>query len=167
MVVGSCFLTTLGVYAQEPSAPASPSPAPAARPQRTPRPDKPFELHAITPEFWNLFDKNAKLEIMGKGFSFTEGPVWDTAGFLWVSDESKNAISRLYPDGHTEDMVSLVDPDGSTYDLQHRLISTASGLRAVVRLSADGKSFEVIADHYQGKRLNTPKQSTSPIRSST
>ena len=93
---------------------------------------------------------------MGTGFGFTEGPVWDPAGFLWVSDESKNEIDKLYPDGHVENMVSLVDPDGSTYDQEHRLLSTASGLRAIIRLSADGKSFETVVDHFHGKKLNTP-----------
>ncbi|HEX4022137.1 MAG TPA: SMP-30/gluconolactonase/LRE family protein [Acidobacteriaceae bacterium] len=136
-----------------PSAPASQTPAPR---RRAPRADKPFELHALTPEFWKLFDKKAKLETMGTGFGFTEGPVWDPAGFLWVSDELNNRIVKLYEDGHIEDMVSLVDPDGSTYDRHHRLLSTASGLRAVIRLSADGKSFETVVDHYQGKKLNTP-----------
>lgn len=128
---------------------------PAAQP-RPPLPDKPLEFQALTPEFWKLFDKNAKLETMGTGFGFTEGPVWDSAGFLWVSDEKKNEIDRLYPDGHIESMVSLVDPDGSTYDRQHRLWSTASGLRAIIELSSDGKSFQIIADHYKGKKLNTP-----------
>ena len=127
---------------------------PAPRPPQPP--DKPFELQALTPEFWKLFDKNAKLKTMGTGFGFTEGPVWDPAGFVWVSDEVTNKIFKLYADGHTEDMVSLVDPDGSTYDKQHRLLSTASGLRAVIRLSADGKSFETVVDRYQGKKLNTP-----------
>lgn len=93
---------------------------------------------------------------MGTGFDFTEGPVWDPANFLWVSDEKGNRIVKLYPDGHTETMISVVDPDGSTYDRDHRLWSTSSGLRAVIELSADGKSFQVIADHYQGKKLNTP-----------
>jgi gluconolactonase len=109
----------------------------------------------MTPEFWKLFDKDTKLETMGTGFAFTEGPVWDPAGFLWVSDERNNKIVKLYADGHIDDMVSLVDPDGSTYQ-QHRLLSTSSGLRAVIRLSTDGKSFEILADRYQGKRLNTP-----------
>ncbi len=143
--------------APTPGAPAAPGAAAAPRPPRgAPRPDKAFEPQALTPEFWKLFDKNAKLETMGKGFSFTEGPVWDPSGFLWVSDESTNKIFKLYSDGHTEDMVSLVDPDGSTYDKQHRLWSTASGLRAIIKLSADGKSFETVVDHYDGKKLNTP-----------
>src|SRR5665213_1775765 len=68
-----------------------------------------FELHALTPEFWELFDKDATLTTMGTGFGFTEGPVWDPAGFLWVSDESKNRIDKLYEDGRVEKMVSLVD----------------------------------------------------------
>jgi gluconolactonase len=119
-------------------------------------PDKPFELHALDPEFWKVFPKNAKLETMGTGFAFTEGPVWDRADFLWVSDEKGNKIDKLYPDGHVETVVSVIDPDGSTYDRQHRLWSTSSGQRAVIQFSPDGKSYEVIADHYQGKLLNTP-----------
>ena len=134
----------------EPQTPVTQVTAPA------PVPDKPFELHALDPEFWKVFSKNAKLETMGTGFAFTEGPVWDRTNFLWVSDEKGNKIDKLYPDGHIETVVSVIDPDGSTYDRQHRLWSTSSGLRAVIEFSADGKSFEVIADHYQGKKLNTP-----------
>ena len=144
--------------AQEPlAAPAAPSTkqGPARGPRTRPA-DKPFELHALTPEFWKIFDKEAKLATLASGFGFTEGPVWDPAGFVWASDEENNKIVKVYDDGHTEDMVSLVDPDGSTYDKQHRLLSTASGLRAIIRLSADGKSFETVVDHYQGKKMNTP-----------
>jgi gluconolactonase len=137
----------------EPQAASTPSTQIAPR---APVPDKPFELHALKPEFWKVFDKNVKLETMGTGFAFTEGPVWDRTDFLWVSDEKGNRIVKLYPDGHIETALSLIDPDGSTYDIQHRLWSTSSGLRAVIELSADGKSYEVIADHYQGKKLNTP-----------
>ena len=93
---------------------------------------------------------------MASGLGFAEGPVWDPAGFVWVSDEEKNQIVKVYADGHVEDMVSLVDPDGSTYSKDHRLLSTASGLRSIIRLSTDGKSFDVVVDHYQGKKLNTP-----------
>ncbi len=143
-----------------PGTPAAPGAAPGApaqpRPQRAPRPDKPFTIEALDPSLWNLIDKDAQLITMGAGFGFTEGPVWDPAGFVWASDESKNKIFKLYPDGKTEDMVELVDPDGSTYDNKHRLWSTASGLRAIIELSPDGKKFDVVVDHFQGKKLNTP-----------
>lgn len=145
--------------AQEPAAAPAPPPAQrrGARGPRTRPTEKPFALQALTPEFWKIFDKDAKLTTMAAGFGFTEGPVWDPAGFVWVSDEEKNEIVKVYEaDGHVEDMVSLIDPDGSTYDKEHRLLSTASGLRAIIRLSADGKSFETVVDHYQGKKLNTP-----------
>jgi gluconolactonase len=93
---------------------------------------------------------------MGKGFGFTEGPVWDKAGYLWVSDEDQNKIFRLYADGHREEAISLGDPDGSTYDREHRLLNCASVLRAIIRLSSDGKSYTVLADRYRGKRFNSP-----------
>jgi gluconolactonase len=124
--------------------------------QPAPRPDGPFELQALRPEFWKIFDKDAKLKTMASGLGFAEGPVWDPAGFVWVSDEEKNQIVKVYVDGHVEEMVSLVDPDGSTYSKDRRLLSTASGLRSIIRLSTDGKSFDVVVDHYQGKKLNTP-----------
>jgi gluconolactonase len=151
IVVGGC--TTLAQQPATPTVPASQSPVDQQKPHRR---GSTFELHALTPEFWEVFDKNATLATMGTGFGFTEGPVWDPAGFIWVSDESKNQIDKLYEDGRVETMVSLVDPDGSTYDREHRLLSTASGLRAIIRLSADGKSFETVVDHYHGKKLNTP-----------
>ena len=45
-------------------------------------------LDALTPGFWKLFDRKAQLTKVGSGFGFTEGPVWDPAGYLWISDET-------------------------------------------------------------------------------
>ncbi len=114
-----------------------------------------FQLQAKSPQFWKLIDHNAKLRVVGTGFGFTEGPVWDEAGFLYVSDETINKIYRLYPDGRKEEVIALGDPDGNTYDRQHRLIDCASVLRAVIEVTPDGK-YKILADHYQGKKLNTP-----------
>ncbi len=123
---------------------------------QTPAAKRPFKLVSNTPAFWELIGHDAKLETMATGFGFTEGPVWDKSGYVWVSDEVLNKIYRVYPDGHREEMLSLGDPDGSTYDREHRLISTASVLRAIIRLSPDGKSFTILADHYEGKKFNSP-----------
>src|ERR1700759_5152638 len=123
---------------------AQDAPAPTTQPaHRAPVPDKPFELQPLTPEFWKVFSKDAKLETMGTGFAFTEGPVWDSSDFLWVSDEKGNQIIKLHPDGRVEPAISVIDPDGSPYDRQHRLWSTSSGERAVIELSPDGKRYEV------------------------
>jgi gluconolactonase len=120
-----------------------------------PRPT--FELEGISPAFWNLVDHNAQLATVASGFGFTEGPVWDKAGYLWVSDEVINKIFRVnLADGQKQEVISLGDPDGNTYDKQQRLLDCASVLRAVIRLSPDGKSYDILADRYQGKRLNSP-----------
>jgi len=114
-----------------------------------------FELKAESPEFWELFYHAATLQKMAGDFGFTEGPVWDEHGFLYVSDEEKNKIYRVFPDGRKEELLSLGDPDGSTFDRNHRLISTASVLRAIIAVTPDGQ-YSVLADKYDGKKFNSP-----------
>jgi gluconolactonase len=118
-------------------------------------PSREFALHAESPQFWKLFSQDAKLELLATGFGFTEGPVWDPAGFLYVSDEEINKIFRVYPDGHREELISLGDPDGNTYDRDHKLLDCASVLRAVIRIEPDGK-YKVLADRFEGNRFNSP-----------
>jgi gluconolactonase len=127
--------------------------------QRKPSPRQ-FALKADSPKFWELFDQAATIQKVAGDFGFTEGPVWDERGFLYVSDEEKNKIQRLYPDGRKEDVLSLGDPDGSTYDKNHRLIGTASVLRAIIAVAPDGK-YEVLADKYEGKKFNSPNDVVS------
>src|SRR5256885_9738949 len=85
----------------------------------------PIELQALSPTFWNLVDHNAKLETVATGFGFTEGPMWDSAGFLYVSDETINKIFRIDADGKKTEVIALGDPDGNTFDRQHHLIDCA------------------------------------------
>jgi gluconolactonase len=114
-----------------------------------------FQLKAESPQFWDLVDRDTKLSVVGTGFGFTEGPVWDQAGFLYVSDETINKIYRLHPDGKKEEVIALGDPDGNTFDRQYRLIDCASVLRAIIEVTPDGK-YKILADHYDGKKLNSP-----------
>jgi gluconolactonase len=123
-------------------------------------PERTFKLTAESPKFWKLFDHNAMLARVAGDFGFTEGPVWDESGFLYVSDEVQNKIYRVFTDGpkadgHKEDVISLGDPDGNTYDRQHRLIDCASVLRAIIAITPDGK-YTILADHFEGKKLNSP-----------
>ena len=114
-----------------------------------------FELQPLSPNFWNLIDRDAKLQTVATGFGFTEGPRWDPAGFVYVSDETINKIFRVYPDGRKEEVIALGDPDGNTFDRQHRLIDCASVLRAIVAVTPDGK-YRILVDHFEGKKLNSP-----------
>jgi len=115
----------------------------------------PFGLQGLSPSFWELVDHHAKLETVATGFGFTEGPMWDEAGYLYVSDETINKIFRVYPDGKKVEVIALGDPDGNTFDRQHRLIDCASVLRAIIEVTPDGK-YKVLADRYEGKKFNSP-----------
>jgi len=114
-----------------------------------------FELKPESPKFRELIAEDAKLEKMAGGFGFTEGPVWDPRGFLYVSDEEKNRLLRVFPDGRVETVLEIGDPDGSTLDAKGRLVTTASVLRAIIQIDDNGK-YKVLADRYEGKRFNSP-----------
>src|SRR6202140_5171583 len=114
-----------------------------------------FKLEPLSLKFLELNGRDAKLETVATGFGFTEGPMWDPAGFLYVSDETINKIYRVYPNGKKEEVIALGDPDGNTLDRRHRLIDCASVLRAIIEVTPDGK-YKVLADHYEGKRFNSP-----------
>jgi gluconolactonase len=121
----------------------------------TQKPQRNFELVAQSPDFWKLLDHDAKLTVVATGFGFTEGPVWDWAGFLYVSDETQNKIYRVHLDGTKESVVALGDPDGSTFDRQHRLIDCASVLRAIILVNPNGQ-YKTLAERFEGKRFNSP-----------
>jgi gluconolactonase len=117
--------------------------------------ERAFELKAGSPQFWELVDRDAKLQTVASGFGFTEGPMWDSAGFLYVSDEEVNKIFKVFPEGKKEEVIALGDPDGNTFDRKHRLIDCASVLRAIIEVTPDGK-YKLLADKFEGKKLNSP-----------
>ena len=123
--------------------------------QQSAAPKRQFQLKEESPQFWTLISRDAKLELVASGFGFTEGPVWDPGGFLYISDEELNKIFRVYLDGRKEVLVPLGDPDGNTYDQQHRLIDCASVLRAIIRITPDGR-YTILADRFEGKQFNSP-----------
>jgi len=115
----------------------------------------------------------AKIEKLAGGFLFTEGPVWvpraeDTDGYLLFSDPNNNLIYRWTQDGQLSifmtksgyrgmDIGEFSQPgsNGLTLDQQGRLTIDQQGNRRVVRLEKNGQ-LTVMADRYEGKRLNSP-----------
>ena len=122
---------------------------------RAQAPPRTYSLKAESPKFWDLIDSKAELSKVATGFGFTEGPVWDERGFLYVSDEEQNRIYKVTKDGHKEEFISLGDPDGNAYDRDHRLIDCASVLRAIIAVTADGE-YKILADKFDGKKFNSP-----------
>lgn len=98
-----------------------------------------------------------KLQCIYDGCRWAEGPVWigDHNCLLW-SDIPNNRILRW---SETEGVSTFRAPsnnsNGHTRDLQGRLISCEHLTRRVTRTEHDG-AITVIADRYQGKRLNSP-----------
>ena len=100
---------------------------------------------------------NAPVKQLATGFDWVEGPVWfGDAGCLLFSDIPNNRILRWTPDsGISTYRAPSNYTNGHTRDLQGRLVSCEHGLRRVTRTEHDGR-ITVIADSYQGKRLNSP-----------
>lgn len=133
-----------------------------------PRPlDAQFER--LDPRFDALIPPDAVLEELAEGIEWAEGPVWDANdGALLVSDIPRNVILRwkegegltLYLDrsGYTGTAPFTGREPGSNgliFDGQGRLVMCQHGDRRVARREQDG-SITVIADRYDGKRLNSP-----------
>ncbi|MDJ0612380.1 MAG: SMP-30/gluconolactonase/LRE family protein [Rhizobiaceae bacterium] len=111
----------------------------------------------IDPQFGTFFMGNAPVKQLATGFDWVEGPVWfGDAGCLLFSDIPNNRIMRWTP---SEGVSIYREPsnysNGHTRDLQGRLISCEHGTRQVTRTEHDG-SVTVIADEFEGKRLNSP-----------
>jgi len=114
---------------------------------------------------------NPKIFKIAEGFKFTEGPVWDRkGGCLLFSDPNNNTIYKYSPEGNGQlavfreksgyegaDIAEYGQPgsNGLTFDREGRLTINQHGNRRVVRLEPDGQ-LTVIADKFEGKRLNSP-----------
>jgi gluconolactonase len=142
-----------------------------------------LEVIRLDPELDKIVPAEAHVEVLADlGLTqgaLTEGPVWDRkGGYLLFSEVAGNAIYKwtsdgklsifLKPAGYTGNgpseskrthngraFVHLIGSVGITIDPQGRVVFTAQGDRTIVRLEPDG-TRTVIADRYQGKRLNSP-----------
>ncbi len=104
-----------------------------------------------------LIDSTAQMQKLADGAVHSEGPVYihSNDSIVW-SDAHGNRLLRW----HACDGVTVLrDPsdyqNGNYLDLDHRLVSCSSGLRAIIRQEHDGQ-WQVLCDRYQGKRLNSP-----------
>lgn len=114
-------------------------------------------FEAYDPVFNSYVLGNAPVKQLATGFDWVEGPVWfGDAGCLLFSDIPNNRIHRWTPEAG----VSIYrEPsnyaNGHTRDREGRLISCEHGTRRVTRTEHDG-SITVIADSFDGQRLNSP-----------
>jgi gluconolactonase len=130
-----------------------------------------FEL--IDASFSSIVSSDAKIEIIGEGYEWSEGPLWvESQKMLLFSDVPKNTVYKwsekngvevyLTPSGFTGD--SVVSPEsgsnGLFLDDEENLLLCQCGDRriAIMNSALDSPSpdFTTIADTYNGKRFNSP-----------
>jgi len=111
---------------------------------------------------------DATLEKVAGGFEFTEGPAWTRDGALLFSSPNTNVIYRWDPAGIVTvfraksgysglDIGRYFQPgsNGLTFDAEGRLTICQHGNRRIIRVEPHG-NITVMADSYDGKRLNSP-----------
>ena len=141
------------------------------------------QIIRLDPSLDALIPAGAHIEKVADGFGFLEGPVWvhgSKPGYLIFSDIPANVIDKWDPqdgkvsvflgksgfagadpgdagyqsnNGHVA--VTLYGSNGITLDKQGRVTYCQHGDRAVMRLEKNGKRT-VLADRFEGKRLNSP-----------
>ncbi len=102
-----------------------------------------------------LLVDGAEPEIIADNFEFTEGPYWHPDGFLIFSDIPANKVYRW---SETDGVDVFIEASGNSNGIQADIdgnILLAQHQGTVSRLQSDG-TLEVIADNYEGKRLNSP-----------
>lgn len=133
-----------------------------------------IEVVRSDPAIDEIVPRNPKLFKLADGFKFTEGPIWvrdDQGGHLLFSDPNSNIIYKYTAEGELwvfrtpsgysgADIAEYGQPgsNGLTLDRQGRLTINEHGNHRVTRLEPDGR-VTVLAERYQGKRLNSPKES--------
>ena len=131
------------------------------------------EIVKTDPVLDQIVAPGTQLEQLAGGFLFTEGPVWvpvtaNASGYLLFSDPNANTIYRWSTEGQVSvfraksgysgfNVGEYHQPgsNGLTLDRTGRLTINQHGNRRVIRIEPRG-NITVLADQYDGKRLNSP-----------
>ncbi len=130
-----------------------------------------LKLEDVTPALSSLISSNQTLEKLATGFKWTEGPVWINDGYLLFAEIPSNSIRKwsprqgvsifMQPSGY-KGTAPYNGPEsgsnGMTLDRDGRLTVAGHAQRDVWRLESMDPhgQITVLADSYQGKRLNSP-----------
>ena len=127
------------------------------------------ELVSLDEAFYDYVDQHATIEVLADGYIWSEGPVWvKDGGFLLFSDVPKNTIFKwkegegvsefLKPSGYTGVLPYSHEPgsNGLIINQQGELVACEHGDRRVSRMPLSNGGKITIADHWEGKRFNSP-----------
>ena len=121
----------------------------------------------------NVINQNASIKIIGRGFTWVEGPVWVADHqMLLFSDVPNNKIYKwtqvdstqvfLTPSGYTgtQPREGEIGSNGLALDNYGKLLICQDGDRQVARMNASLDSpkamFTALTSNYNGKKYNSP-----------
>src|SRR4051794_39833967 len=119
------------------------------------------KIEQLSPELDKIIATSEPIQELASGFGGdlgpAEGPVWwKEGGYLLFSDIHNNRRMKYTPgQGVSVFKEPTNRANGLTRDLQGRLLAAEHDSRRVTRQEADG-SITVIANSFQGRRLNRP-----------
>ena len=163
------FVAGLATLAAAPA--LAQAPTPAAPPSTITTPPRDFsrmgapttyftdpDVLTVDPAFNGLRQPNAAIQRIWTGGLWVEGPAWNAQGryLLWSDIPNNRQLRWLEEDGHVSTFrTPSNNSNGNTFDFQGRQISCEHLTRRVTRYELDG-SATVLADSFEGKRLNSP-----------
>jgi gluconolactonase len=130
----------------------------------------PLKLDRLDASIDRIVPADAKLERVASGFKWTEGPVW-IKGKLYFAEIPSNSI-RIWTPG--QGVTIFLQPsgykgplpyggpepgtNGMTLDARGRLTAAGHAQRDIIRFESltPNPQQTILADSYQGKRLNSP-----------
>jgi gluconolactonase len=150
---------------------AQATPPPVGPPSTITQPPRDFSRHgapttyftdpdvlSVDPSFDAIAQPNSAIQRLWTGALWSEGPAWNAQGryLVWSDIPNNRQLRWLEDDGRVSVFRSPSNnSNGNTFDFQGRQLSCEHLMRRVVRYELDG-SVTVLADSYNGKRLNSP-----------
>lgn len=130
-------------------------------------------LESLSPEFDELVPPSTKIEVVAKGFEWSEGPVWvESEQAVLFSDVPRNLIYKwshwgglevfVKPSGYTgsKPRTGGKGTNGLAIDSKGRLVLCQQGDRQIGRMLSSFKQplpvYEALVTNYKGRRINSP-----------
>ena len=130
-------------------------------------PEPAGKIIRLDPEFDALVPKNAGIEKVATGFTFTEGPLWRPSGILWFSDVPGNVVRSVTPAGEVKVIIdkaggtvtappgAFIGPNGMISDKDGAVLLCQHGNRRIVRVAKD-MTVTPYLEKFESHRFNSP-----------